>query len=78
MLPFYVQLANDILLIKNIISNTPRYILDEMQEWLSIYQQNMFYVGLTTIQYSSMCSRYGLLQEKAGTVLWLADLSICF
>ena len=36
----------------------------------SIYQQNMFYVGLTTIDSSS---KYGLLKEKSGTVLWLAD-----
>ena len=39
----------------------------------SIYQQNMFYVGLTTFDTHRCVQKYGLLQEKAGTVLWLAD-----
>ena len=66
--PFYVQLTNDILLIKNKISNTRDvFRWNTRMDRVSINKICSMSVWQPLIQYSSMCSKYGLLQEKAGT-----------
>ena len=73
MLPFLFPVSKWHFTRKEYNKQFPETYLDEIQKWIKYlstkYALN-FYVGLTTIQYSSMCSKYGLLQEK-GRVLSL-------
>ena len=75
--PFYVQLANDILLIKNIISNTPRHIFRwntrmDMIEYLSTkyvlcrFDNHSMFIDVLKIWASP--------GERYSTVAWLDHL----
>ena len=69
--PFYIQLANDILLIKNIITNKqyPETYLDEIQEWIENLSTK--YVGLKTIH--RCVQNMGFSRKK---VLWLDSVHL--
>ena len=80
MLPFLCPVSKWLFTHKEYNKQYSETYLDEIQEWIEYLSTKYTYVaGLTINQYSSMCSKYGLLQEKgaSGTVLWL-DYTISF